>query len=400
MKESTIQSLLQLLALIVNIEGGNISEKALGIISKILSRVVRPESLKQYNISFEGMLEQTQKIDIVNKSKAEDRKKRASQSVKALVICEKSNEVLQQHEKIRILSRLIEFANEDGIISDKEREFLDVVREAFNIDLEEYEDIKSFIISPWIQGIRKNNLLLIDRKEQEAEGPEKHISWNNLEGQIVALYIDSCNLFAVKYLGTDQLYRNSLEMNPNSIEFLDKDSFIRGNKIAPIYYSTLNSRFFQDSIKKNLNYVARGVEYKFHNSNNGVQEFSLASEAGDLIGIMGGSGVGKSTLINVLNGSIKPQKGEILINGFNLHNFHEKLEGIIGYIPQDDLLIDDLSVFQNLYYNAKLCFSDYSEIQILKLVIKVLKDLSLYEIRYLKVGNPLEKYISGGKEKG
>ena len=136
MKESTIQSLLQLLALIVNIEGGRISDKALGIISKILSRVVRPESLKQYNISFEGMLEQTQKIDIVNKSRTEDRKKRASQSVKALVICEKSNEVLQQHEKIRILSRLIEFANEDVIISDKEREFLNVVREAFYIDQE------------------------------------------------------------------------------------------------------------------------------------------------------------------------------------------------------------------------------------------------------------------------
>ena len=399
MKESAIQSLLQLLALIANVEEGKISSKAHEIINKILSRTVKPERLDEYNTSFEEMVDLAQKIDVVNKSGADEWKRRASQSVKALVICKKSNEVLQQHEKIRILSRMIEFANEDGIISEKEAEFLDTVREAFYIDPEEYEDIKSFIVSPWIQGIRKDNLVLIDKNEQETEGSEKHLYWKNLEGQIVALYIDSCNLFIVKCLGTELLYRNALEMKPNSIEFLDNDSFIRGNKIAPIYYSTLNSRFFQDSIKKNLNYVARGVEYKFHNSNNGVQEFSLASEAGDLIGIMGGSGVGKSTLINVLNGSVEPQKGEILINGFNLHYFREKLEGIIGYIPQDDLLIDDLTVFQNLYYNAKLCFSNYSEIQILKLVIKVLKDLSLYEIRYLKVGNPLEKYISGGQRK-
>ncbi len=399
MKESAIQSLLQLLALIANVEEGKISSKAHEIINKILSRTVKPERLEEYNTSFEEMVDQAQKIDVVNKSGADELKRRASQSVKALVICQRSNEVLQQHEKIRILSRMIEFVNEDGIISEKETEFLDTVRDAFYIDQEEYKDIRSFIISPWIHGIRKKNLVLIDKNEQETEGYEKHLSWKNLEGQIIALYIDSCNLFIVKYLGTELLYRNALEMKPNSIEFLDNDSFIRGNKIAPIYYSTLNSIFFQDSIKKNLNYVARGVEYKFRNSNNGVQEFSLASEAGDLIGIMGGSGVGKSTLINVLNGSIEPQKGEILINGFNLHYFREKLEGIIGYIPQDDLLIDDLNVFQNLYYNAKLCFSDYSEIQILKLVIKVLKDLSLYEVRYLKVGNPREKYISGGQRK-
>ena len=80
---------------------------------------------------------------------------------------------------------------------------------------------------------------------------------------------------------------------------------------------------------------------------------------------MGGSGVGKSTLLNVLNGNLKPQKGEILINGYNLYEEKEKLKGVIGFIPQDDLLLEDLTVEQNLYFNAKLCLDDYDEEKIL-----------------------------------
>ncbi|MCK5692412.1 MAG: ATP-binding cassette domain-containing protein, partial [Bacteroidales bacterium] len=112
-------------------------------------------------------------------------------------------------------------------------------------------------------------------------------------------------------------------------------------------------------------------------------------------------GVGKSTLLNVLNGTQKPQHGEILINGYNLYDEKEKqqLKGIIGFIPQDDLLLEDLTVRQNLYYNAKLCLDNYDEVQLNKVVDQVLHDLDLYEICDLKVGKPLNKVISGGQRK-
>ena len=51
---------------------------------------------------------------------------------------------------------------------------------------------------------------------------------------------------------------------------------------------------------------------------------------------MGGSGTGKSTLMNILNGKIPPDEGRIHINGFSLEQ--ASIEGVIGYVPQDDLL--------------------------------------------------------------
>src|SRR6056297_2995690 len=68
-------------------------------------------------------------------------------------------------------------------------------------------------------------------------------------------------------------------------------------------------------------------------------------------------------------------------------------------MTQDDLLISELTVYQNLYYNAKLCFKDKTEDEIDGLVSKTLTSLGLYERKNLKVGSPLNKTISGGQRK-
>ncbi len=75
------------------------------------------------------------------------------------------------------------------------------------------------------------------------------------------------------------------------------------------------------------------------------------------------------------------------------------MEGVIGYIPQDDLLIEELTVYQNLYFNAKLCFKNITNEEIVAIVDKTLSNLGLLELKDLKVGSPLNKTISGGQRK-
>ena len=75
------------------------------------------------------------------------------------------------------------------------------------------------------------------------------------------------------------------------------------------------------------------------------------------------------------------------------------LKGLIGFVPQDDMLIEELTVYENLYFNARLCFGDYNEEQLRNTVEKVLLDLDLYEIRDLQVGDMLNKKVSGGQRK-
>jgi len=76
---------------------------------------------------------------------------------------------------------------------------------------------------------------------------------------------------------------------------------------------------------------------------------------------MGGSGAGKSTLLSVLTGLNKPTKGNVFLNETDIHSQNHAADGLIGYVSQDDLLIEELTVLQNLYFNAKLCFGQFSD---------------------------------------
>ena len=108
--------------------------------------------------------------------------------------------------------------------------------------------------------------------------------------------------------------------------------------------------------------TAKDLVFRFNDSENGIHNFNFHEESGQLVGILGVSGTGKSTLLNLLNGNIKPQSGEIYINGYNLNNPKdaENLKGIIGFVPQDDLLMEELTVYQNLYFSARLCLNNFS----------------------------------------
>jgi ABC transport system ATP-binding/permease protein len=79
-----------------------------------------------------------------------------------------------------------------------------------------------------------------------------------------------------------------------------------------------------------------------------------------------------------------------LINGYNLNNpaDRKKTEGIIGFVPQDDLLLEELTVFENLYYSARMCLNRFRKGRIKKIVEKILTDMDLYDIKDLKVGSP------------
>ncbi|MCK4464080.1 MAG: ATP-binding cassette domain-containing protein, partial [Bacteroidales bacterium] len=213
--------------------------------------------------------------------------------------------------------------------------------------------------------------------------------------------IVSTNTYILRYLGDDDLYLDGQNIFSGRTYTFNHGSSIRSSSIKTVYYTDVVGKFSEAALESKISITAHDVVFRFTNSENGIQEFNLHEGSGKFVGIMGGSGVGKSTLLNVLNGNLKPQGGEILINGYNLNNEIErsKLKGVIGFVPQDDLLIEELTVYQNLYYNAKLCLNNFSENKIKEVVNDSLIDLDLYEIKDLKVGKPLSKIISGGQRK-
>jgi ABC-type multidrug transport system ATPase subunit len=277
---------------------------------------------------------------------------------------------------------------------------IDTVSNVFNIAKEDYQVIEKFVLHETTNTLTGfSNVLIADSRHETASGEAKHLLLDHLHGQIVFMRVNSVDLYFVRYNGDEELQLNGLLLKPYQVYLFSNGSTIKTPKSSPIYYSDVVSFFLSNLKANNLSFTVKSLEFKFPNGAVGLRNVQISEGPGKLIGIMGGSGAGKTTLLNVLAGIENPSKGEILINGLNIHTQKEEVQGVFGYVAQDDLLIEELSVYENLYYNAKLCFDHLTEEELHKAVINVLASLGLEHIKDLKVGNVLNKKISGGQRK-
>ncbi len=392
---------MQLFALIAKIGEKGVSGKARKVLESYLMRRINQDIALRYITMFD---------DFIATRMPSDSGRRFNKK-EAIECCAEVNSILHQKEKIIVFVRLVEFVFEDGIISPEEELYIRLVADQFNISELEFIDIVSFITADKETKFNSENFLLID-DESEAEKlggewfarhlpetilPNKHIYVENFPGKIVVLHIDSVHTFFYRYFGNAELFFNNRTVIASQTFVLDHGGILKGTKIRPVYYADVSVHYSGRLNSKPVTLTVDNAAFRFKSSKHGIEPFSLREESGNLVGIMGGSGTGKSTLLNLLNGKLPLAQGQICVNGYDIHKY--KFEGIIGYIPQDDLLIEELTVFQNLYYNAKLSLSNYSEKQILQKVVKILKGFDIFDIKDLQVGSPLNKKISGGQRK-
>lgn len=413
MGESILNALMHLFAIVANAKEEGISREGKVIVEGFLNRYVNKELQVEYLRLFENYSEFYRR-EMEYQSMVNSQKTNILSLTEASKVCSKIKVELVQEERLIVLLRLLEFVYEDKLVSESEFEFISIVAENFKIPRSEFINCLAFAWGDTLDEYDKSKFLIIDNKVTEwsenlswfmkkdaskNKNDFKHLFCENLYGRIVVMFAKSVNLLLFKYEGELNLYLEGNKIKPDKSYKLSNGSIIKGPNIKSIYFTDIAGKFLKEESQEKIIFSAKDIEFKFRNSNNGIHKFNISEESGQLIGIMGGSGVGKSTLLNVLNGNLTLNSGEIRINDFDIHRNKLAVQGLIGFVPQDDLLIEELSVFQNLYYNAKLCFKDFSELQILKRVVKILHDLDLYEVRDLKVGNPLNKFISGGQRK-
>ncbi|MCK5700778.1 MAG: ATP-binding cassette domain-containing protein, partial [Cyclobacteriaceae bacterium] len=210
----------------------------------------------------------------------------------------------------------------------------------------------------------------------------------------------SVDMYFVRYLGKEEILLNGFAIKPELTNQFSHGSTIKTPIGDALYYSDLIRHFLSEAETVNLSFIAKDLEKKFPNGAIGLRDINISEGPGKLIGIMGASGAGKTTLLNVLSGIDKPTSGSLKINGVDLFSKEtEKIKGVIGYISQDDLLIEELTVYENLYYNAKLCFADLNEEELNNKVLATLTTLGLDQRKDLRVGSALDKTISGGQRK-
>jgi ABC transport system ATP-binding/permease protein len=126
-----------------------------------------------------------------------------------------------------------------------------------------------------------------------------------------------------------------------------------------------------------------------------LDEVSLAIEPNEFVGVLGPSGAGKSVLIKALNGMHRTTTGRILINNLDLYQHVDSLKQSIGYVPQDDIIHRELTVYRTIYYVARLRLSrDVGADELDQIINEVIDVTGLSDRRDVRVSQ-----LSGGQRK-
>ena len=304
---------------------------------------------------------------------------------------------LRKEEQVMVFIRFLELVKSGN--QTKAEVLIDILADVFEITKTEVEKFITFIFYPSNKNINSPDFLLINADKYPERHKYRHIYEKNIDGELLFIRSSLVKQYLFIFHGSEYLTIEGNPVVPGRFYAFREGSIIRGPRISPVYFTDIASGFINESVSPSFLFSGNEIEFKFKNSNNGLHRFSFAEKSGQLISVMGGSGVGKSTLLNILNGNIPVQHGTVSINGFDIHDNKKITEGLIGYVPQDDLLFEDLTVWENLWFNASLCFDQLSPGIIKEKVEKVLHELELWQFKDLKVGSPLKKIISGGQRK-
>jgi len=312
-------------------------------------------------------------------------------------ICNQIKSRIHHAEQLMIFLHFLELARRD--FNSTEHELYDLVAEIFEINAADYQAFKQFTFCEHPVEIDSAGFMVINNNPVAPDTSILHLEKEGLNGDLLIYYISEIDQFIFKYFGKDHLHLEGNSLRPGQFYIFNPGGIIRGPLNTNIYYTEVSKTFLQIHAQEPLVLASHRIVYYFPNSKNGIHEFSFTEPSGQLIAVMGGSGVGKSTLLNVLNGSLPLDSGSITINGIDIHKEFERIEGLIGFIPQDDLVFEELTVYQNIFYNAQLCLDHLPVEEIKKHIDKLLTNLNLLDVKDMIVGNPLKKVLSGGQRK-
>ena len=291
-------------------------------------------------------------------------------------ICSNLHGKIRTSEEALLLLRLMEFCGGNGIQS---VEMFDTMAAHFHIPERQYRNFFDFVNNCETEYVKLHHLA-------------------GFEGVLKTLYDTETGLLLFSYDGQDKVLLNDIPILPGAYQVWLQSSVLKGMNSNPVYYSSIIACYQKEhDTTQAVTFCGRDINFRFPNSDNGMHDLSFTLRNGELLAIMGGSGTGKTTLLSLLNGTLTPQQGTITINGHSITEPAAK--ALIGFVPQDDLLIEELTVYQNLWYTAKFCFEGMSDEDLDRRVMKTLKDLGLDAAKDLKVGSPIHKFISGGQRK-
>lgn len=303
---------------------------------------------------------------------------------------------LNRLQRYLLYAYTVQLAHGDRDLTAEEKRFLQEMGEVFEIPTNERILILLFAGSSSVREIRNENLLCVGSREVQPPSRFIHVSY--LPGYAAFLYLPTPGLILMRLMGRDlEVHLNGQWLRGDVIRVLPEGALLRFSHGYTLTYQEILDVFVPPPPQNRLLWEVHKLSYRFRGGRTAIHPLSFEVWQGRLVGIMGPSGAGKSTLMRLLSGQLTPTTGKVYLNGINIHKRPRAVRGLLGYVPQEDLLIEELTAWENVYYAARFSYSSAQKAA--EATEAVLKKLGLYAVKDLIVGNPLSPTLSGGQRK-
>ena len=400
LSDPQLKTIVRLFSLFASIDPNIEHQEVTRVIESYLKKYSRYESLSQYISIYQFYIDQH-----AQKKTKNQLKKISINAVKTIRLIDQLEKELHKKQQFILLIAFLEILRTKESILPDEEDFIDTLSLTFTLPDHEVDHLKTFILGTKENHKEANCILRVDG-DTSAKGSENHLYRENLKGNVRIIRVTSINTFFFYYEGEEQLFLNDRYIIPGKIYELSKGQHISSLKVGlhslkfkPIYYTEIGIHFAHLQNDYKLHFQIKELSLSRTDGSVAIHPFSFETQAFLLVGIIGSSGVGKTTLMDLISGARESTSGQVLINGYDIKNDRKKLQGLIGYVPQEDLLYEELTVYNNLYLQAKLSFDNLTQEEIDSKVISLLHTLDLYHIKDLKIGSKGNKVISGGQRK-
>ncbi|HJZ39324.1 MAG TPA: ATP-binding cassette domain-containing protein [Bacteroidales bacterium] len=405
MNDKVLNLAIRSAALLRSIFQNNIDKPDNGAVSKYFARLgVNPDDAEQVYIRFSGngyTPKDVQNGEPVSLLLYEDLCKeintslRYNEKVYLLLLVQdcllKMNDVPGFSEQLNLLFNCIGI---DNTLIDRFRDFLEQDDPAAIVG-------RDYLVLAPRDAMQDDELegRWIDSNAPRKKDTAHIIEIDEFKSHVLVMFVDQIKSFVVRCMSrTGQLYDQKGDYQC-TFRVLGPGNELILKGVPVLTYSGLKNRFHHLYEKGELSLIADQIEYRSPKGIKEVNSFTVSEVTGQLIGIVGKEGVGKSTLLKLLAGKIKPDAGFITINGYDLWKHKYLLKGIIGYVPEEDLLYEELTVSDNLALTARLYYSYLDKHEIDAKVNKILSRLDLLDLKHVVVGGVLSKHIQPGQRR-
>jgi len=269
-------------------------------------------------------------------------------------------------ERFLIVMALLEFSKlnygGDPVIYDE----ISRLAENLNLQKSDINDAFEFITDKFDH--QNHNMLILQEDqhhEEELEGSwieeynresdklESRSIFQRIRGRLIFRYFSHFNLLVFTYDDTGMLFVNNKFVYPGYF-YSSTIMIYYVSRIIPIHPEEILRYFKLSGSTPKIKLKAEDIAFFYTDSYNTVKPFSVTEESGKLIGIIGNNGVGKSTILKLIAGHLRPSSGNIYVNDTDLIKENFRIQSVIGFVSNDDMIF--LSFLYTRIFYSRLVF--------------------------------------------